>query len=101
MTTAKPKILTTTSLNAMRKGDQPRFDPATPGLLIVPTTNGRGRWIFRYVSPVKRKRRDMGLGSYTGREDGVSIAEARDKARAARKLVESGRDPIDERQRDE
>ncbi len=43
----------------------------------------------------------MGLGSYTGKEDGVSIAEARDKARAARKLVESGRDPIDERQRDE
>ncbi|KLU21843.1 integrase [Caballeronia mineralivorans PML1(12)] len=99
MTTAKPKNLTTISLNALRKDDKPRFDAATPGLLIVPTANGRGRWTFRYVSPLTKKRRDMGLGSYTGNEDGVSIAEPREKARIARKLVGSGVDPIDERQR--
>jgi integrase len=60
-------------------------------------------WVFRYTSPTvlnekgknksKPKVRWMGLGSC----DCVTLAEARDLARAARKLVTFGRDPIEHR----
>jgi hypothetical protein len=41
------------------------------------------------------KRRDAGLGIYPA----TSIAEAREKAHAMRKLVDSGEDPIEHRNR--
>jgi integrase len=50
-------------------------------------------WVYRYTSPVTKKVRMMGLGSC----DVVTLAEARDLARHARKLVTFGRDPIEHR----
>ena len=70
----------------------------TPGLIadggglylqIAPT--GARTWIFRYQ--IAGRRRDMGLGSAAV----FSLAEARDRARAARRLVADGIDPIDAR----
>jgi integrase len=70
----------------------------TPGLIadggglylqIAPT--GARTWIYRFQ--IAGRRRDMGLGSASV----FSLAEARDRARAARRLVADGIDPIDAR----
>jgi integrase len=50
-------------------------------------------WVFRYVSPITRKRRWHGLGS----ADAIGLAKARELARAAREQVALGNDPIEER----
>jgi integrase len=61
------------------------------GLYLHVSKNGARSWIFRW----KRDGRlhDMGLGPLNT----VSLAEARDKALACRKLKYEGRDPIEER----
>jgi integrase len=58
-------------------------------LQIAPT--GARTWIYRYQ--IVGRRRDMGLGSAAV----FSLAEARDRARAARRMVADGIDPIDAR----
>ena len=50
-------------------------------------------WIYRYSSPTSGKRREMGLGSTTL----LSLQEARSTATECRRLVHSGRDPIEVR----
>lgn len=50
-------------------------------------------WIMRYTSPVTRRTREFGLGSYPA----VSLAQAREARDAARVLIRGGKDPIDER----
>ena len=50
-------------------------------------------WVYRFTSPVTKRVRWMGLGSC----DVVSLAEARDLAKHARKLVTFGADPIEHR----
>ena len=50
-------------------------------------------YIYRFTSPVTKKVRMMGLGSC----DVVPLAEARDLAKHARKLVTFGADPIEHR----
>src|SRR5438552_11784424 len=65
-------------------------------LYLFITSNGGKRWTFFYrfgkTADGKPIRREMGLGSAAKGE--VSLAEARDKALAARKLLNSGTDPI-------
>ena len=61
------------------------------GLYLQITASGAKSWVFRYQ--IAGRRRDMGLGSV----DVFSLAEAREKARAARRLVAEGTDPIDHR----
>lgn len=61
-------------------------------------------WVLRVVVGIRLNdkgvlsphRRDVGLGSYPE----VSLAEARDKAREIRKLIQNGVDPIAQRKRD-
>ena len=68
------------------------------GGLVLTVRSAEARfWTFLYTSPVTRKRREMGLGSASGR-DAVSLADARDKARDLRAVVKSGRDPLIERE---
>src|SRR5262249_55649068 len=50
-------------------------------------------WLYRFTSPITRKERWMGLGAC----DVIGLAEARDLAKAARRLVTLGRDPIEHR----
>lgn len=50
-------------------------------------------WVYRFTSPLNRRVRWMGLGSC----DVIPLADARDLARAARKLVTYGADPIEHR----
>jgi integrase len=53
----------------------------------------RKSWLFRYRLP-GQKAREMGFGAYPD----VTLAEAREKARQGRRLLEQGIDPIAERE---
>lgn len=64
-----------------------------PGLHLQVSATGARSWILRVK--VGTKRRDMGLGQFPG----VTLAQAREKARQARELIEKGHDPILERER--
>jgi integrase len=73
-----------------------RGDGAARGLLLQVRQAEGGftrSWLYRFTSPVHRKERWMGLGP----ADVIGLAEARDLARAARRLVILGTDPIDHR----
>lgn len=58
------------------------------GLWLVKTSPHSGNWSLRIF--VNGRRREMGLGRWPE----VSISEARDKARDAKRLVRDARDPI-------
>jgi integrase len=64
------------------------------GLWLVKSRKDAGRWMLRIV--VYGKRREMGLGRWPD----VSIAEAREQAAIARKVVRAGSDPIALRQKE-
>lgn len=79
----------------IKPGDAPAADGTIPGLrLEAGLAKGHGKWILRFVSPTTGKRRDMGLGTYPE----FSIADARIRGMAARQLIASGKDPIEEKQ---
>jgi hypothetical protein len=63
------------------------------GLYLVVDNAGARRWVFLYS--LGGRRREMGLGPAAA----VTLAKARDKARAAREKVAAGIDPIDDRER--
>jgi integrase len=63
------------------------------GLWLVVASKHAVSWVFRYQ--IAGNAREMGLGSF----DVVSLAEARSRALAARKLSSAGIDPIAERDR--
>lgn len=81
-----------TALEVKRISD-PGFHPVggAKGLYLSIGKGNAKSWILRIV--VGSKRRDIGLG---GLKD-VSLAKAREKARDARELVRSGKDPVIER----
>lgn len=87
--------LTEKQARALRLGDKPIYDQTCTGLSLHPTEKG-AKWIYRFTSPITGKRRDAGLGAYPSN----SIAEARDKAQAMRKLVTNGADPIERQKED-
>jgi integrase len=61
------------------------------GLWLVKRDRQLGKWVLRLV--IHGKRREMGLGRWPD----VSIAEARERAATARRVVRDGDDPIEER----
>lgn len=90
-------ILTDAKARNLDPTDPPFSDGAVPGLRLEPgKAKGRGKWNFRFVSPVTTRRRDMGLGTYPS----VSITDARKAASAARDQIRDGKDPIDQRKAD-
>lgn len=62
------------------------------GLLLQVTPSGARSWILRAMVGVKR--RDIGLGGFPD----VTLAQAREKARAAREQIQTGIDPVLHRQ---
>lgn len=64
------------------------------GLYLNVSPSGARSWILRTL--VHGKRRDMGLGGWPV----ISLADARDKALAYRKVARNGGDPITERDRE-
>jgi hypothetical protein len=81
-----------TDLKAKRL-TRPMADGTVVGLRLEPSARGRSKWILRFVSPVTKRRRDMGLGTYPD----VGIAAAREKGMEARRMIAQGKDPIEER----
>jgi len=71
------------------------------GLYLQIAPGGSKSWLFRFR--LREKDREMGLGSADpdGRSGGVTLAEARERAATARKLVREGVDPIEARQHEE
>jgi integrase len=63
------------------------------GLWLVKRDKQFGKWMLRVV--ISGKRREMGLGRWPD----VSIAEARERAAAARRQLRDGIDPIFDRQK--
>lgn len=63
------------------------------GGLYLAVAEGRKRWLYLFT--LDGKRREMGLGP--AGKNGVSLAQARGEATKARELVQSGKDPIEER----
>lgn len=61
------------------------------GLYLQVSAAGTKSWLFRYRMGGRKTPRDMGLGSLVD----VSLADAREKARDARTLIDRGIDPID------
>jgi integrase len=64
------------------------------GLLLDVKPGGNAYWVLRYM--LAGKRRDMGLGSARG-PGAITLADARDRATAARRLAKDGIDPIEQR----
>jgi integrase len=69
-------------------------DASAKGLQLVVAPTGAKKWVLRFMS--QGKAREMGLGAFPE----VGLADAREKALAARRLVKDGVDPIADRQRD-
>jgi integrase len=88
-------MLTDKQAKALTPDDKPVFDGKVTGLLLTPSKSGC-KWTLRFTSPATGKRRDAGLGTYPE----TSVAEAREKALAMRKLIDSGEDPIEQRNRE-
>lgn len=88
------KTLTIAAAKAIKAGTKPLAGGRT-GLWLYPhpSRDGYGKWVFRFVSPVSGKRRDMGIGPFPE----VGIADARDATEVARRLLRQGTDPIDEK----
>lgn len=84
-------LITDRKAKSIRPGDKP-FASGITGLWLHPSSRaGHGRWIFRFVSPVTGKRRDMGMGAYPD----VPVKSALERARLAREQMAQGIDPID------
>ncbi len=83
-----------TDLGVKRK-KKAGFYPDGGGLYLQVTGDGDGRiaksWLYRFA--LRGKRRDMGLGSLAA----ISLADARSAAAEARKLRQTGIDPIEHR----
>ncbi|QCE35392.1 DUF4102 domain-containing protein [Acetobacteraceae bacterium] len=67
-------------------------------LYLIVREEGKNRsWCFRYKSPISLKERRMGLGPYPD----ISLALAREKAVALRRLLLEKKDPLEERRLEE
>jgi integrase len=75
----------------VRNIKEPGYHPDGAGLYLQVSPSLTKSWIFRYTRTGKT--REMGLGSYLA----LTLKEARDAAKAQRKLLAEGRDPIDTR----
>lgn len=75
---------------AVGRAKRPGLYPDGQGLYLQVSPSGSTSWIFRYQHA--RRRRYMGLGGLAA----VSLADARRKALAARKMLAEGLDPLEE-----
>ena len=87
-------ILTDTKARSIKPEDKPLAHGGVTGLTLHPSTaKGRGKWVFRYVSPLTKKRRNAGLGTYPE----ISIADAARDAQAMREQLANNLDPLEVR----
>jgi integrase len=68
------------------------------GLYLQITAGGAKSWFFRYRFGGREREMGLGTADPEGRRGGVTLAEARDKAADARKVLREGQDPLEHRQ---
>lgn len=85
----KPKELAAVQVGKMPVGLHAAGGATGLYLRVAPT--GARNWILR--ATIGNRRRDMGLGGWPD----VTLTEARDRARQARRKIEEGTDPIEAR----
>ena len=96
-----PKKARELSATEIRRLTKPGAYPVggVDGLLMQVTNTGAKSWILRYSTGCKRTssngkeyvhRRDLGLGGFPD----ATLAQARERARAARDLIRQGIDPV-------
>jgi hypothetical protein len=86
--------LTDTAIRKAKAGDKPRKLGDGGGLYLELQPSGSRWWRLKYRLGGKEKR--LSLGVYPD----VSLADARGRREAARRLVAAGTDPSDERKAD-
>ena len=87
-------LLTHTKAKHIQPGDKPLPHGGITGLSLHPSSiKGKGKWVFRYVSPTTKKRRNSGLGSYPE----ITIAEAANLALSMREQLAKGIDPLEQK----
>lgn len=95
--------LTAAAVKALVEKGEPARHADGNGLYLHVTGEGKAKWSLRYM--VAGKSREMGLGAVargTGKEAvGVTLADARSAARAARVKLDDGIDPLAEREAQE
>ena len=86
-------LLTDTKARSVKPGSTPLAHGGVTGLTLHPSPSqkGQGKWVLRYVSPLTKKRRNAGLGSYPD----VGLAEASRQARFMREQIAHGQDPLE------
>lgn len=86
-----PKIARELSAAHVAKLVEPGFHPVggCAGLALQIKPSGARSWVLRVM--VGNKRREIGLGGHPT----VGLAEAREKARSARREIEAGNDPVE------
>lgn len=84
-----------TALTVRRAPPGMHSDGEIKGLYLRVSDAGSRGWLLRYM--IRGRRRDMWLGSSSE----LTLAEAREAARTARKLVQAKVDPLDQRRRDQ
>lgn len=80
------------SARAVAAAAEPGWYDDGGGLRLQVTKSGAKSWVYRFM--LAGKSREMGLGALAD----VSLAEARNAATEARKLVKAGTDPIAQRE---
>jgi integrase len=95
--------LTAAAVKALVEKGEPGRHADGNGLYLHVTGEGKAKWSLRYM--VSGKSREMGLGSVArgaGKDVvGVTLADARSAARAARVKLDGGIDPLAEREAQE
>ncbi len=86
-----PRVAGKLTAGAVQSAKTPGLYADGDGLYLCVAKGGSRSWILRYRAAGKR--RDMGLGSALR----CTLAEARERARAAHHLLYAGRDPVEER----
>jgi len=84
-----------TPITVRKAGPGLHSDGEIRGLYLRVSDHGSRGWLLRYM--IRGRRRDMWLGSSSE----LTLAEAREAARAARKLIKAKVDPIEHRRRDQ
>jgi hypothetical protein len=84
-------MLTELKIRKIDAADGLVSDSGVPRLHFKAPSLGRGKWVFRFVSPDSWKCRDMGIGRYPQ----ISIARARVVARLHRDAIAQGCDPLE------
>lgn len=93
MARIKQTSLTALGVAALVEGGRPARHADGGGLYLHVTGPGAAKWSLRYM--VAGKSREMGLGRYSNdAKKGVTLAEARKRARAAGPKLDAGLDPL-------